>query len=68
VKALNPSSTPQQFNAAPEQATWTVSVEVKDIDFMDRDSVFVAGSGTDCSSISAIPVPRARRARKPNQE
>jgi hypothetical protein len=55
----SPTATkPQQ---TPEAPTWTVSVQAAEIDFMlDRDAVFVAGSGNDCSGCGISPITRLR--------
>lgn len=59
----NLSSSVAKRLPAREKLAWTISIEPTQIDFMDDDSVFVAGSassGSDCSAISPLPKPRVK--------
>jgi hypothetical protein len=53
----------QQLQKVPR---WAISLEVTEIDFMDAETVFVAGSTGDCSKMSPNPTQRgkARRAKQ----
>ena len=50
--------------ASRSKLDWRITVETRQIDFMDADAVMVAGSTSDCSAISPLPAnPRKRGSR-----
>jgi hypothetical protein len=65
MKTINPSIQGHQEQAEPQQFDWKVSVDIQQIDFLQPDALFVAGSSTNCDGCSISPLPKdVRRARK----
>ena len=63
----NPTPTDASTAHAPRsKLDWRITVETRQIDFMDAQAVIVAGSTSDCSGISPLPAnPRKRGSRTP---